>query len=40
MGTNYYHLKVWYGGTFDPNQPESDELKLVTLKLANRWKPT
>ena len=32
------HLKDWYGGTFDPNQPETDELKLEVLKLAKRWK--
>jgi hypothetical protein len=33
------HLKDWYGGTFDPDQPETDELKLEVLKLAKRWKP-
>ena len=35
----HQHLKDWYGGTFDPNQPETDELKLEVLKLAKRWKP-
>jgi pRiA4b ORF-3-like protein len=33
------HLKDWYGGTFDPNLPDTDELKLEVLKLAKRWKP-
>ncbi len=33
------HLKDWYGGTFDPNQPETDKLKLEVLSLAKRWKP-
>lgn len=32
-------LKDWYGKNFDPNQPETDELKLEVLKLAKRWKP-
>lgn len=32
-------LKSWYGDTFDPNQPETDELKLDVLKLAKKWKP-
>ena len=32
-------LKEWYGGPFDPNRPESDELRLEVLKLAKRWKP-
>ena len=25
-------------GTFDPNQPETDKLKLEVLSLAKRWK--
>ena len=29
----------WYGGDFDPNTPDSDELRLDVLKLAKRWKP-
>ena len=33
------HLKDWYGEDFDPNQPETDNLKLEVLKLAKRWKP-
>ena len=33
------NLKEWFGDTFDPNQPETDELKLEVLKLAKRWKP-
>lgn len=33
------HLKVWYGGTFDPNTPPADELYFNVLKLAKRWKP-
>lgn len=32
------NLKEWLGDTFDPNQPETDELKLEVLKLAKRWK--
>jgi hypothetical protein len=32
-------LKEWYGGTFDPNTPDSDELHLEVLRLAKRWKP-
>ena len=32
-------LKDWYGGTFDPNTPPADELRLEVLKLAKRWKP-
>ncbi len=27
-------LKDWYGDIFDPNQPETDELKLEVLKLG------
>lgn len=27
------------GETFDPDQPETDELNLTVLKLAKRWKP-
>jgi len=33
------YLKEWHGGTFNPDQPETDELKLQVLKLAKRWKP-
>ena len=33
------NLKDWYGGPFDPNTPETDELRLQVLKLAKRWKP-
>ena len=33
------HLRDWYGGTFDPNQPETDKLKLEVLSLAKHWKP-
>lgn len=32
-------LKEWYGGAFDPDTPDSDELRLAVLKLAKRWKP-
>ncbi|MCV2887093.1 plasmid pRiA4b ORF-3 family protein [Ruegeria aquimaris] len=32
-------LRTWYGGEFDPNIPESDELRLDVLKLAKRWQP-
>jgi len=32
-------LKDWYGGPFDPDTPESDELRFDVLKLARRWKP-
>lgn len=32
-------LKGWYGGTFDPDIPASDELRLEVLKLAKHWKP-
>ena len=32
-------LKEWFGSTFDPDTPESDELRLEVLKLAKRWKP-
>ena len=31
-------LKEWYGETFDPNQPETNQLILNVLKLAKRWK--
>ena len=30
-------LFIW--GAFDPNTPDSDELRLEVLKLAKRWKP-
>ncbi len=36
---DHEHLKQWYGENFDPNLPETDELKLEVLKLAKRWKP-
>lgn len=32
-------LTEWYGGTFDPNAPDTDELSFEVLKLAKRWKP-
>lgn len=32
-------LKSWYGADFDPNVPDSDELRLEVLRLAKRWKP-
>jgi hypothetical protein len=32
-------LKDWYGGTFNPNTPATDELRLEVLRLAKRWKP-
>jgi hypothetical protein len=32
-------LKEWYGGTFDANQPETQDLKLDVLKFAKKWKP-
>ena len=32
-------LKRWYGSDFEPNTPDSDELRLEVLKLAKRWKP-
>ncbi len=33
------HLKAWYGGTFDPKMPDSDELRFEVMKLAKRWQP-
>ena len=33
------HLKDWFSENFDPNQPDTDDLKLEVLKLAKRWKP-
>jgi len=36
---DHEHLKGRFGDSFDPNQPEADELKLHVLKLAKRWKP-
>ena len=27
------HLKDWYGDAFNPNQPETDELKLEVLSV-------
>lgn len=32
-------IKRWYGADFDPDTPDSDELRLEVLKLAKRWKP-
>ena len=32
-------MTEWYGDTFNPNQPPTDELKLEVLKLAKKWKP-
>lgn len=32
-------LRAWYGGDFDPNDPDGDKLHLDVLKLAKRWKP-
>ena len=32
-------ITEWYGSDFDPNTPETDELKLDVLKLAKKWKP-
>ena len=32
-------LKDWYGGTFDPKNPDSDEHRFEVLRLAKRWKP-
>ena len=36
---DHEHLKQRHGENFDPNLPETDELKLAVLKLAKRWKP-
>ena len=33
------YLKDWYGGTFDPNTPATDELRLDVLKPAKHWMP-
>ena len=33
------HLTERYGDTFDPNTPDTDELRFEVLKLAKRWKP-
>ena len=35
----YEDIMAWYGSDFDPNTPETDELKLEVLKLAKKWKP-
>jgi len=35
---NHEHLKGWYGGNFDPNAPETDELTFEVMKLAKKWK--
>ena len=32
-------MKEWYGRDFDPNAPETEELKAEVLKLAKKWKP-
>ncbi len=32
-------LMEWYGWPFDPNTPDTDELRLEVLRLAKRWKP-
>lgn len=32
-------IRRWYGGDFDPNTPDSNELRLDVLKLAKRWMP-
>ena len=32
-------IAEWYGSDFDPNTPDTDELKLEVLKLAKKWKP-
>ena len=37
---DHRHLTNWHGGPFNPNVPETDELKLAVLKLAKKWKPT
>lgn len=34
------HLTKWYGGPFNPNAPETDELMLEVIKLAKKWKLT
>ena len=36
---DHEHLKDWLGENLDPNQPETDDLKLEAPKLAKRWKP-
>ena len=36
---DHSHLTKWHGTPFDPNVPETDELKLAVLKLAKKWKP-
>ncbi|WVX48042.1 hypothetical protein ROLI_011200 [Roseobacter fucihabitans] len=33
------NLTEWYGGVFDPDTPQEDELRFQALKLAKRWKP-
>ena len=32
-------LKNWYGGPFDPRNPDRDQLRRQVLELAQRWKP-
>lgn len=32
-------MKEWYGRDFDPNAPETEELKAEVLRLAKKWKP-
>ncbi len=34
-----YRPKTWYGVDFDPNIPDSDELRLEILNIAKRRKP-
>lgn len=35
----YEDITEWYGSDFDPNTPDTDQLKLDVLKLAKKWKP-
>ncbi|PHZ86746.1 plasmid pRiA4b ORF-3 family protein [Paremcibacter congregatus] len=32
------NIMAWYGSDFDPNTPDTDELKLEVLQLAKKWK--
>lgn len=32
-------LKNWYGGSYYPNLPNSDKLRLEVFSLAERWEP-
>lgn len=36
---DHRQLTEWHGAPFDPNVPETDELKRAVLKLAKKWKP-